>query len=102
MINNKYYNAIKPNITIYLMLLIAMVFTFYNCIGHDFVYWDDVGYVVNNEAIKGIPFEHIKTAFSKSFVGNNAPIHILSYMLYYELWDVSPTGFILTNLLLHF
>lgn len=95
-------NANKNHITVYLVLFCAMVFTYYNCLGHDFVYWDDVGYVINNEAIKGITFEHVKTAFSKSFIGNYAPIHILSYMIDYEVWGMKAAGFIFTNLVLHF
>jgi hypothetical protein len=70
--------------------------------GHEFVYWDDVGYVTENVAIRGITAENIKIAFTKSFIGNYAPVHIISYMIDYELWGMSPAGFICTNIVLHF
>lgn len=95
-------NDIKGHLPVYGILFCTMLFTFYKCLGHDFVYWDDIGYVVNNEAIRGITLDHIKAAFSGSFIGNYAPIHIFSYMIDYELWGMSPAGFIFTNLSLHF
>jgi tetratricopeptide (TPR) repeat protein len=96
------FTILTPNILIYVVLGLVTIFTFYQCPEHEFVYWDDVGYVTENVAVRGITVENIKTAFSKSFIGNYAPIHIVSYMIDYELWGMSPAGFIYTNILLHF
>lgn len=69
---------------------------------HDFLSnWDDSLYITANETVRGITADHLKTAFSRFFVGNYAPLHIISYMLDYELWGMKAAGFILTNILLH-
>jgi protein O-mannosyl-transferase len=86
-----------------ILLLFAGVFAVYSAtFGHEFlINWDDEGYVLKNEAAKGFSSSHIKAAFSSYFVGNYAPVQILSYMLDYELWGMKAAGFIGTNLLLH-
>ena len=86
-----------------LLLLAAGVFIVYaRTLGHDFlINWDDETYVLRNEAVRGLTLPHLRAAFSAFFVGNYAPLHIVSYMLDYELWGLNPAGFIGTNLCLH-
>lgn len=97
---------IKPatgyNLAVYLLLFATMYFTYYRCLGHNFVQWDDFSYVVNNPAAQGFSAEHVKLAFTNIFVSNYAPLHIMSYMLDYTVWGGSPQGYILTNLIIHF
>lgn len=83
--------------------LMAVVFGIYAiCLGHDFqIMWDDNLYVTANEAARGFSLQHLKFAFTTSYVGNYAPVHIISYMLDYELWGMRPAGYILTNIILH-
>jgi Flp pilus assembly protein TadD len=71
-------------------------------LGHDFMTtWDDDAYVTTNMAIRGFSVDHIRQAFSRFYVGNYAPVQILSYMLDYTVWGLNPRGFHLTDLLLH-
>lgn len=63
--------------------------------------WDDPNYIVNNLDAHGFSVEHIKSAFSRFYVGNYAPLHIVSYMLDYSLWGLKPSGYIFHNILLH-
>lgn len=85
-----------------LAILLATFAVYGSSLGHDFLTgWDDPAYVTDNEAIRGITFENLKTAFTSIYVGNYAPIQIISYMIDYSLWGLKPFGFILTNLLLH-
>jgi hypothetical protein len=85
-----------------LALSIASVAIFWSATGHDFlINWDDRQYVVENAAIKGLTFEHVRWAFTNFHVGNYAPLHLVSYMLDYEIWGLRPSGFIFTNILLH-
>jgi Flp pilus assembly protein TadD len=63
--------------------------------------WDDNGYVIQNEAAHGLTAEHLKAAFTRFYVGNYAPVQIISYMVDYSLWGLRPGGFIFTNVLLH-
>jgi tetratricopeptide (TPR) repeat protein len=86
-----------------LVLLLAVTAAVYaRALGHGFLLtWDDDKYVAANEAIRGFTAAHLATAFTTTFVGNYAPVQILSYMLDYSVWGMRPAGFIATNLLLH-
>jgi len=86
-----------------LVLLMAITLAiFWPSLKHDFlINWDDQQYVTQNPSIMGLTLEHVKTAFTKSFSGNYAPLHLLSYMVDYDIWGLKPSGFIFTNILLH-
>ena len=85
------------------VLFIAGAFAVYGgTLGHEFLYnWDDNVYVTGNEAIRGFSPAHLRSAVSSFFVGNYAPLHIVSYMMDYTLWGLNPRGYLLVNLLLH-
>ncbi|HEY6872954.1 MAG TPA: glycosyltransferase family 39 protein [Geobacteraceae bacterium] len=57
--------------------------------------------MTENPWIRGFSLENLQAAFGRTFVGNYAPVQMISYMFDYELWGVSPQGFLFTNLLLH-
>lgn len=83
-------------------LLVITAAVYASVLDHDFlVNWDDAKYVTDNEAVKGFSVKHLKTAFSTFYVGNYAPLHIVSYMLDYSIWGMKAAGFLLTNILLH-
>jgi Tfp pilus assembly protein PilF len=92
----------KPHL-LPLLLLVAVTFgSYWSIFDHDFlVNWDDSEYVTGNQAIRGLTLANVKTAFTAFFVGNYAPLHIISYMVDFELWGLNAQGFLLSNLLLH-
>jgi hypothetical protein len=83
--------------------LIAVTFLLYaSTLYHGFIFsWDDYDYIVNNPAVHGFSLAHIKTVFSNFYVGNYAPLHLISYMLDYQFWGLNPAGYHLGNILLH-
>lgn len=84
----------------FLALLTIVVYA--KVFGHDFLsIWDDPNYVTQNEAIKGFTKSNLKTVFTSFYVGNYAPVQMLSYMLDYELWGLKASGFLLTNVMIH-
>ena len=85
------------------LLILAAAFAIYGkALSYGFlVTWDDPAYVVNNVAAHGFSWEHIKTAFTSFFVGNYAPLQIVSYMLDYSLWGLNPSGYVFHNIFLH-
>lgn len=86
-----------------MVLFLLLVITYYKVPSHSFlVNWDDNDYVTKNPAIRGFSLEHLNMAFSSYYVGNYAPVQILSYMLDYTVWGLKPFGFLLTNLACHF
>jgi Tfp pilus assembly protein PilF len=85
------------------MMLLAVTLAVYGqIIGHEFLtVWDDNYYVTTNEAVQGISWQHLRAAFTDYYLGNYAPVQILSYMLDYELWGLNAGGFLFTNILIH-
>ncbi len=83
------------------LVLVALA-TYSRVFGHQFLLnWDDLAYVVENQAAHGLTARHAIAAFSQSYVGNYAPLHILSYAVDWSLWGPRPGGFLLSNVLLH-
>ncbi len=92
----------NPHIVPLLLLLILTFATFSEVLTHSFLTnWDDPGYVTGNPAVRGFSWANITLAFSSFFVGNYAPVQIVSYMLDYTLWGLNPTGFLLANVGYH-
>ncbi len=86
----------------FILLLFAAFAVFGLSMNHDFLLnWDDPAYVTKNESIKAITWPNIKTAFSTFYVGNYAPLHIISYMFDFSVWGGRPAGFIFSNILCH-
>lgn len=93
---------IRPHLVPLLLLIIATTLVYGRVRGHDFqVTWDDDRYVIDNPMVHGLSIKHIKQSFSEQYFGNYAPLHLISYMLDFELWKLWPGGYLLTNLLLH-
>lgn len=91
-----------PDLAPVLLLLIAAFTLYGKALGHDFlVNWDDPAYVSANPNIMGFTSEHLRNAVTNVYVGNYAPLPIISYMLDYTLWGFNATGFKLSNITLH-
>lgn len=85
-----------------LLLFLLPALLYAKTAGYEFIpSWDDGDYILRNPYAKGLSIENIRGAFTEIFVLNYAPIHILSYMLDYELWGLDPAGYHLTNVLFH-
>ena len=85
-----------------LTLLAATFLLYSSSLDHGFIFiWDDYKYVVNNPDIRGFSPENLKAVFSRYYIGNYAPFHLISYMLDYQLWGLEPAGYHFGNILLH-
>lgn len=79
------------------------VITYLNCLQHSFVY-DDESTIVNNYFIRH--WENIPELFTGKYFILSAeltyrPVVTLSYFIDYTFWHLNPTGYHLTNMLLH-
>ena len=93
---------IRPHIISFLVLSGVTAALYWQALGHHFlVYWDDNGYVTGNMTIQRITWENIKAAFTSFYIGNYAPLQIVSYMVDYFFWGMRPAGFIFTNIFIH-
>jgi tetratricopeptide (TPR) repeat protein len=96
------YGALKRHHLWTLLIFAGVTIAVYGqCLGHQFVNWDDLDYVTNNPVVKGITFDNFREAFTRFFVGNYAPVQILSYMVDHALWGMRAGGFLFTNILCH-
>lgn len=98
--------ACNPNpkwqAVVFLTILSIAFLLYASTLGHGFIFsWDDFEYVVNNRDIHGFSLGNIKAILSSYYVGNYAPLHLLSYMLDYQFWGLNPVGYHLSNILLH-
>jgi len=86
-----------------LLLLVLTALTYGELLTHTFLAnWDDQVYITRNQAIQGLSFSNLKTAFTHYYVGNYAPVQIISYMLDFSLWGENPCGYLLANIVYHY
>jgi tetratricopeptide (TPR) repeat protein len=96
------YDIKRGDAFLCLLLALSSFAVFWPALGHNFlINWDDQQYVVQNPAVRGVTLDHVKAAFMNVYVGNYAPLQIISYMLDYDIWGPRASGFIFTNILLH-
>lgn len=95
-------HPLRRDLIVFTLLLTVVFAVYWKALSNGFLLnWDDPNYVVNNPDAHGFSLEHVKNAFSRFYVGNYAPLHIVSYMFDYTLWGLRPSGYIFHNLLLH-
>ena len=99
---DEYVKIVRRNLPQLLLLLSLALAAYGQVLTHSFlVNWDDPAYITQNPAIRGFTLQNLRLAFSGYFVGNYAPIQIVSYMLDYTLWGGNPFGYLLANLCYH-
>jgi Flp pilus assembly protein TadD len=99
---DKFIELIRPHVRILLTLVTVTIVVYARISGHEFqVNWDDTFYVIDNSAVHGFSWDHICTVFSTCYVGNYAPVQMLSYMLDYEIWGLRAGGYLMTNISIH-
>lgn len=84
-----------------LVVVILTAAAFSSSLNNDFTNWDDNLYVTENYDIRYVSFENIKRIFSSIYVSNYQPITILSYLIEYQIFKLSPSGYHTTNLIIH-
>src|SRR5258707_1237482 len=69
---------------------------------HDFIYYDDPGFVTENPQIQaGLGWQTVRYAFTQPVVGNWHPVTTLSHALDCQLFGLRPGSHHLVNALLH-
>lgn len=92
----------RPHLLPITCLLLATFLVYGRMLWHDFqASWDDNFYISNNQMVYGLSLDHIRQAFSAPYFGNYAPLHLISYMVDFELWQLRPGGYMFINLLIH-
>ncbi len=80
------------------MLVLAV---FHPALDFEFVNLDVGKQIFQNPHVQGITWENVKYLFTTRCVTSYYPIRSLSFALDYQFWGLNPTGFKLTNILIH-
>ena len=83
-------------------LLLAVGLVFGQTVGHEFIGYDDDGFVYRNPHVSpGLTLSGLWWVVSDGTVGEWYPLAALSHMLDCQLYGLNPAGHYLTNVLLH-
>lgn len=66
-----------------------------------FINLDDPFYITNNPLIKSLDFAAVRRIFTEVHLGAWLPLTYVSFAVDYHFWGDNPTGYHLTNILLH-
>ncbi|MCF8296223.1 MAG: tetratricopeptide repeat protein [Saprospiraceae bacterium] len=96
-------NKFPKKYLLYLFGILILAFVVYsNSINNDFIMgWDDEGQVVENDDIKTLSKENIKTIFTSFYVGMYQPISTLSYAVEYKISGLDAATNHRTSLFIH-
>ena len=88
--------------TVRLVLVVLVLLVFGQCVGFDFVNFDDPRFVLQNHHLDdGLSLHGIAWAFSINDVTGYHPLTWVSYMVDRELFGLNPAGYHAVNVLLH-
>ncbi|MBI5773779.1 MAG: tetratricopeptide repeat protein [Verrucomicrobia bacterium] len=86
----------------WLLFIFAAVFvSFLPTLWNGFVDWDDGANYLDNPHYRGFSPKHLKWMFTTFFAGPYQPLSWVTLGFDYLVWGLNPTGYHLTNLLLH-
>jgi tetratricopeptide (TPR) repeat protein len=84
-----------------LLLVLVSFLAFIPSLNNDFVNWDDIVYIMNNDMITSFSWINLQKIFSSYFMGNYHPFILLSFSFDYNFFKLTPHGYHLHNLVLH-
>jgi len=84
-----------------IVLVVLGLIAFLPSVRYDLVNWDDLAYVTHNDLIKGWSAANLAGIATETVTRNYAPITIFSFLIDHTLWGLAPTGYHLTNVILH-
>ena len=83
------------------LVMAAAFLSFLPALRNGFVAWDDRMNLLYNPDFRGLDWRHIRWMFTTTFAGPYQPLCWLTFAADYRLWGLDPTGYHLTNLVLH-
>jgi len=95
-------NVMSVHALIIIGLIVLSVAIYLPGLQGEFLYsWDDQRYVTDNYRITSLSSEGLETIFTEPYFGTYIPITTLSWAVDYQLWELDPYGYHLTNLMIH-
>lgn len=84
-----------------LFITLAVFLTFWPAVGNGFVNWDDDALLLKNQSYRGFSTSHLWWMLTSFYAGHYHPLTWLSFAFDHSIWGMNPTGYHLTNLVLH-
>jgi protein O-mannosyl-transferase len=82
-------------------IALVTIVAFLPVLDNGFVAWDDDKNFVENPHFRGLGLEQLHWMWTTFHMGHYVPLSWMTLGFDYELWGMNPTGYHLTNLLLH-
>ncbi|HNQ13161.1 MAG TPA: tetratricopeptide repeat protein [Bacteroidia bacterium] len=82
-------------------ILLLTIIAFSSSINNGFTNWDDPKYLTENPLIRSLSSDNIHKIFTEAYFGNYQPLHILSYAIEYSFYELDPTGYHTTSVVMH-
>jgi tetratricopeptide (TPR) repeat protein len=84
-----------------LLVILPIVFiAFFPILNNDLTNWDDPDLIIDNPLIRDFSWHGVKVLFSSFYFGNYQPLHLLAYMLQFQMWGLNPAGYHAVSLVL--
>ncbi len=83
------------------VLVVLGLVAFWRSVAFDFVNWDDVSYVQQNELIKSWSPSSLWGVATETVTRNYGPLTIFSFLIDHSIWGLNPCGYHATNVMLH-
>ena len=95
-------NNEKRNKLIFVSLIILLtIIAFSNSLFNELISYDDPGYIIENELIRGLSFHNLRLIFSSFVMGNYHPFVVLSDAVIYHFFKLNPLPYHAFSLLVH-
>ena len=85
---------------LFLAYLTVILAAFYPALEGSFL-WDDIALQYNYSRISVFSADNVIWALTNTYAGHYQPVTWISYMLDHMLWGTDPTGYHVTNIVLH-
>src|SRR3954470_1699555 len=83
------------------VVLVASLVAFWPALSGDFSGFDDVYLLVGEDHYRGLGPDNLYWMFGATRMGHYQPLTWVSYAIDFELWEMTPRGFHLTNMVIH-
>ncbi|NNM16093.1 MAG: hypothetical protein HKO56_05495, partial [Bacteroidia bacterium] len=101
-VRKKVANPTKQEYTWYLLAVLLITFIANSPIlQNGFTNWDDPNYIIDNPLIRDFSIDNIQKIFTDVYFANYQPLHILSYLIEFQYFELDPKGYHVVSLLMH-
>jgi protein O-mannosyl-transferase len=92
---------IITTLSVVVVLLAMTLLLYWPVLSYDFVYYDDYGYVVENEFIRSFSGSNFLSLLTQTKMAYWGPSTYFSFAIDYHFWQFDPFGYHLSNLIWH-